>query len=66
MGQEISFLFYFGRDQQLSVGMFTSSSIWSPSLGMVMCHQDTRTALPAVPSVLAGWVQLPVKQHLQR
>lgn len=41
-------------------------NIWSPSLGMVTCQQDARrTGLPAVPSVLACRVWLPVKQHLQ-
>lgn len=66
MGQEIPFLLYFGRHQQLNVGMLTSCNIWSPSVGMVTCQQDARrTGLPAVPSVLARWVRLPVKQHLQ-
>lgn len=66
MRQEIPFLLYFGRYEQLSGGMLTSYNIWSTSLGMVTCQQDARrTGLPAVPSVLACWVWQPVKQHLQ-
>lgn len=66
MGQEIPFLLYFERYRQLSAGMLASYSIWSPLLGMVTCQQDAgRTGLPAVPSVHAHGVRLPVRQHLQ-